>query len=292
MNAEIEPGASANPPRAQNNRIITHDHVTSADGGHQPYSYGEPMPTTHGNTCPPLALPGSVNGTGGEQSPRHFRRHLVRAAMTGEWAPWSEFVDRAWRATPRGVQVTDSVKAWRRARPLVLRELADLGLTATIERTDGPVPIEEHEADLAGLVRLRAIDGAEAAAAPPELRPTERAYAERMAERWDLHPHRGLPTSVRGFCGQSAPFERPGWTDHAHTWADSYGDPVLTVEPYTFGDPAAVVRELAELPLLVDGPYFGVWHDATKLLVLRWDPDAEVLPADHDTTEEIQRWVA
>jgi hypothetical protein len=74
---------------------------------------------------------------------------------------------------------------------------------------------------------------------------------------------------------------RVGWLDHVRTWLDRWGDPVLTAEPYDHFDPLSVVRDVEGLPLVFDGPHPGLWNDRTALLMWRWDPDAESLPADH-----------
>jgi hypothetical protein len=173
--------------------------------------------------------------------------------------------------------VEDSLDAWRLAREKVLAELNALGLTATVERTDRAVPIEEHEADLAGLVRLHP-PGWDTPVPRSDRDRTQQDYARRMTERHALIPHDGLPSSPREFCGQHAAYVYGGWLDHVRTWLGPDGYPVLTTEPYDHFDPAQVVRALGGVPLVLDvAP--GVWHEATTLIMLRWDPDADVLPA-------------
>jgi hypothetical protein len=181
--------------------------------------------------------------------------------------------------------VNDSVQKWRKCRAPVLAELGELGLAATVERTDQAVPVEEHEADLAGLVRLHLPSDSDS----PRGDPPQTDYEWRMA-RIGLVPCRGLPKSLRGFCGQfTAPIEKepepsdyvpPNWLDHAHTWINGDGDLVLIAEPYEF-DPLNVVQDLQHLPLTLDGPYPGVWNDGTTQLALLWNPDADVLAAEH-----------
>ena len=191
-------------------------------------------------------------------------RRMMCARAEHPWTP------------PARTVVKDSIGAWRKARKHVLSELEALGLAATVERTDGPVALDEHEADLAGLVRFHA---------PGDDRPSvpvidDTDYSVQMAEVYRFTPHDGLPTTLRGFCGQFAKYRRLAWMDHAHAWLDHHGTPVLTVEPYQF-DPAEVVHDLDGLPLCLDGLYPGVWSARTTLLIFRWDRERFLLTAEH-----------
>lgn len=190
-----------------------------------------------------------------------FAERMAHARAQNPWTVLSKTV------------VQDSVGAWRKAREHVLGELETLGLAATVMCTDGPVALEEHEADLAGLVWFQGSDCPSRGAAE------DSDYSERMAQTHGLIAHGGLPTTLRGFCGQFAEYRRPSWMDHACTWLDCHGEPVLSVEPYQF-DPAEVVTDLDELPLCLDGPYPGIWDDRTTLLMFRWNSEAAVLPAE------------
>lgn len=256
----------------------------------------------------------------------------------------AEYV-RAWAegARDRRTSVEDEVGAWRMTRPAVLTELDALGLAATVERTDGPLALADHEADLAGLVRVHRAGGTATNVTEPHADSTVAAYRARMAERFGLVPADGIPRSLRGFCGQTSPTGthtvrpvvvdvkaapgtlgactatwrlsakgvretdcstcgrremrcpgrpvetvrgtvwrgyRPSWMDHTHAWLDRDGDPVLTTEPYAGFDPMDVVRDLEGLPLTAWAVRPGLWNDGTVLVMLRWDPDAEVLPAE------------
>lgn len=185
-------------------------------------------------------------------------------------------------------RVSDSLGAWQLSRAAVLEELDMLGLVGTVVRTDQDVPLGEHEADLAGLVRLHTTDG------PPE--PSLPAWAWRgqgvyarhalqMMAQHRLMPAAGLPTGLRAFCGQytNNP-HHPSWTDHIIAWQDDDGLPVLTVEPYR-DDPAQLADEVRTyvdregLPLMVNGPHPGIWNEGTVLVILHYD-EAPVLPAE------------
>lgn len=233
-----------------------------------------------------------------------FRRYAVAVAIAGEWIPWAEFVDRAWRDLTNRAEVEDSLGAWRKAREATLTELAMLGLTATVERTDRSIALGGHEADLAGLVRLHL-----PLAEPPNpcgwLDATRTAYAERMHHNHGLTRCEGLPRSLRCFCGQTEPAMRrrwpgdrvvgplgellggtePPWMDHTQAWLDVEGLPVLTTEPYQLDNPLAVTRELNDLPLHVE-VHPGLWNDHTTLIILRWNCDETPLPAEAKTLVE------
>lgn len=266
------------------------------------------------------ATPSTVRNAGRDE----LRRYLIRAAVTGEWVVWAEFLDAA-RLALDLAPIGDSTATWRKVRPEVTAALEACGLVATVERTDGPVPVAEHYADLAGLVRV-ALGGVSPVVPRVGRGAAEEAYRRRMADGYGLTPCDGLPTSLRGFSGQYSTAHRyepasvtawspvrgdyetfthkpdgsatagsvtpilapvrVGWLDHVRTWLDRYGDPVLTAEPYDHFDPLTVVRDVEGLPLHLDGPHPGVWNDRTALLIWRWDPDAAPLPADHRTALE------
>lgn len=218
------------------------------------------------------------------------------ASVTPPWA--LPEMSAAWLVEMRledYAQMDDSISAWRACRELVLNELSALGLTATIERTDESVAIASHEADVAGLVRFH-IPGDSEAKAPPEFTGgIRRDYIARMATAHGFVPHGGLPRSIRGFCGQfEQGHSKPAWMDHTMTWIDPHGNPVLTAEPYAF-DPLEVAKDVSVLPLLLEGPYSGVWNDSTTLLVMRWDPDSPTLPSENrpavEWNSQIGSWV-
>lgn len=214
------------------------------------------------------------------RTPFEFRRYLRDAARPGATTPaWADFVDRAWRAWSAERPAGETVAAWRAVRARVLGVLAALGLTATVVRTDRSVPLARHDARLAGLVVVHPA-GTPADPAHAEPGGVEHACRAHMAAMYGFTPADGLPTDLRGFCGQAARYKRPPWADHARTWLDRAGDPVLSVEAYPGAyDPTAIVDDLDGLPLLVDGPHPG-FRNGSTLLLLRGDPHALPLRAD------------
>ena len=219
------------------------------------------------------------------------RAELPAEEITALDAAWRHVIHETETYDREGRRrVGDSLGAWRAGREPALAELGELGLTGTVVRVDDDVPLGEHEADLAGLVRLHP---AGSDLQPPSLpawawgRDTLARYALRMLGEHGLTVCGEIPTDLRGFCGQHTEDPpRPHWTDHAHTWSE-YGAPVLTVEPYSYAeDPQRLVREVQaylseeDLPLEVAGPYPGVWYEGTTLVILRYDGDRYPLPAE------------
>lgn len=198
-------------------------------------------------------------------------------------AQWVEGLVAA-RLRQRGGEF-EPITAWRRVRPSVLAGLAELGLEADVVRTDGVVPLAEHYADLAGLVVVRPKDRGAVRGQGGDRDEAELAYAGRMFEVYGWMPADELPTDLCGFCGQHAPYRRPGYLDHVRAWWDPWGEPVLTAEPYrdalVNGQGLALIKATASLPVTVDVES-GLWTSdpgATSLIMFRYDPDAEVLPA-------------
>lgn len=280
---------------------------------------------------------------------------------------WVDFLDAVRRALGLRVVGFDPVAVWRKVREPVLENLDRLGLVVIVERTDGETSIERHAADLAGLVRVHRRGATPRPLAPERTGLVIETYRRRMAELHGLLPDDSLPTTLRGFVGQSgpagahdlrpvsafvsadaaermaaalaryiedlraasAPVERieravaalnqaereaaandqarrrygtgdsvsldshpyrPRWLDHVHAWRDRDGDAVLTVEPYgdlLAAEPtdyglATVVEDVDGLGLVLDGGLRpGVWNNSTTLLIWRYDPNAEVPPAEH-----------
>ena len=170
-------------------------------------------------------------------------------------------------------------------RPHVLRELAALGLTATVRSTGDHEPIGQHDGALSGLVMLHA-PGREPSWPSTTAGPHEEAYRQRMAAAHGLRPIE-LERSLRGFVGQHAPYRRPEWLDHARTWVDPQGAVVLSAEPYghVFEDALRIVHDLNGLPLTVER-HGGVWAGTTVLLLLRYDHRAEPLPAIYEAAPD------
>jgi hypothetical protein len=255
-------------------------------------------------TAPPSTIDHSVRPST-EPSPQRrvdvaaFRRFAVAVAVADQWTPWAEFVDSVHGYLAPQREARDTLAGWRHVRDRVLEELASLGLTGVVVRSDGEQPaIGEHEADIAGLVRVY-VDGPQRRPEPVPMpaslwhsRDRRNRHALQMLATHNLIlADDRIPSRLRAFCGQSALSNHetpPDWQDHVHTWTDNDGDPVLTVEPYyRTEDPtrlvAEITRELAdgELPLVVEGPHPGVWSAATVLVLLRYDLQAAPLPAEH-----------
>jgi hypothetical protein len=234
-----------------------------------------------------------------------FRRELVRLAAGGSWVPWSDFVDTARRYLAPTRVVGNTLNAWAVVRERVLAELNGLELAGIVVRTDGEQPeLAEHEADLAGLVRIYPADGdlaPEPVGLPASVWRGRRhcdRHALRMLTQHDLVlADNHIPSRPRAFCGQFAWSDQgigrahaalPDWWDHARGWADSADGPVLTVEPYNYADDPGRLRgdvaawlEHEQLPLVADGPYPGVWHDSATLIMLRYDVQRAPLPPEH-----------
>jgi hypothetical protein len=133
-----------------------------------------------------------------------------------------------------------------------------------------------------------------------ELDPDE-AYERRMHVRHGLAPVDDYAPHLRAFAGQhDAPYARPDWFDHPRLWLDERGVEVLTVEPYAHvRDPeqaAAIVRDIAGLPLLVDGPHPGLRiadePAASVLILFRRDPAAPPMRSYQAVTEDVAELVA
>ncbi|PZS15532.1 MAG: hypothetical protein DLM57_12505 [Pseudonocardiales bacterium] len=228
-----------------------------------------------------------------------FRRYLVELGATGVWTPWAEFVDTTHKYLAPVRRADNSLEAWGHVRERVLGELSELGLDAHVVRTDGETPeLGEHEADLAGLVRLYPDRGPwspEPLSVPSSVwysRDTYARHALRMlGEHGLVLADERIPRRPRSFCGQSAlsnhEVQADRW-DHVHSWVGVGDEPALTVAPYNHaGDPRAlmtIVRDYVraeQLPLVAAGPYPGVWHESTTLVVLRYDTAAAPLQAEH-----------
>jgi hypothetical protein len=228
----------------------------------------------------------------------------VREVLEGTWTPWLTWLIRAYDTLPGRRPVTDGtdpVAMWRAVRDQVLLSLEELGLAATVSRTDDPLPValEDHLADLAGLVHVHRSDGdyCYSPQLPSEIllgRTAADRHALRMLADHELVPAGPrLPVRLRSFCGQAGDTESDllgasrTWRDHVHAWATLAGEPVLSVEPYTYADdPAQLVRDVARdveangLPLRVEGPFPGTWADTAVLVLIRHDTDRAVcLPA-------------
>lgn len=246
------------------------------------------------------------------------RRMLVRLAVTAEWVPVDEFAAMLHAGLGMDAFEWDdvegaSVRVWRAARRDVLDDLRVLGLAGWVTRVDATIPLESHEFDLAGLVRIGqlipslVVGEPPTPADPPIAWPApslDDRYQAQMFEVLGLRAVYGLPSTLRGFVGQCssaqgthdyrlATYEyrpyNPRWTDHARAWLDRWGDPVLTCEPYGDLDLMTVVRDVEGLGLWVER-HPGLWIQAnpaaTTLLVWRYNPDAEVPPA----TYAARRW--
>lgn len=208
-----------------------------------------------------------------QSAPSALRRYLVGLHRAGEVASWADFSDAVRRCDPA---------AHDRVADRVLDTLTPLGLTASVWSLDGPSALAEHDPETAGHVLVHALG------LPAEwpVRDTgrgahERTHERRMFEQHELLPVPGLGADLRGFCGQADTDGRgrPRWLDHARTWVDRWGDPVLTAEPYADAlDVRALVDDVASLPIEVRREA-GVRNDATVLLVIRLDPEGEPLAA-------------
>jgi hypothetical protein len=234
-----------------------------------------------------------------------WARSIVNQLVSGSWTPWANWLTDAFESLP-GAHARRTRRGllpmWHNVREAVLDLLSELELTATVMRTDSPVPVqlEDHHADMAGLVHVHRHD-AEFAYAPPIpshllIGSAKRAvHARAMLTRYDLLPAQMLlPLTLRGFCGQHADdndgttsfWATQPWHDHLRVWTTLYGEPVMTVEPYPCGvdeaELAGAIRAAiarAALPLVVDGPYPGAWADRTSLFFIRHDPTGCALPA-------------
>ena len=235
---------------------------------------------------------------------------IVRQAVTGEWVPWGEWLADAWDLLPgsRAARRLDRMAQWFDVREAVLLSLSQMGLEAEIRTTHEPIAfqLEDHFPHLAGLVHVHPeSDFAWCPPIPPELLVGSGTTAERgraMYARHGLLPAAGrVPTGLRRFCGQTV--ADPGdddrglphrLLDHRRSWITPHAEPVLSVEPPS-SDPTGDVERLRELvvrerlPLVVEGPYAGVWSDAVPLLFLRHDGASEPLPAEFGGVDDATR---
>lgn len=226
-------------------------------------------------------LNGEHSGDPGAPTAAAFRRWVIHAAAGGYWPTWCEFTDVAWRHLTDRPDVHNSAQAWAAAGDQAGRELATLGLHADVWTTQGvTLPPEQHNSAHAGLVRIHnGTDTDEPTLSTPDCLS---AYQLTMATKHHYVPHLGLPRTPRGICGQwewDHPTRHLGWLDHVSTWLQA-GEPVLTAEPYHV-DPDQAREDIATLPLELTA-HDGMWNEATTLLILTPDPDAEPLPAEPD----------
>jgi hypothetical protein len=236
----------------------------------------------------------------------YWTRSLVKQALTCEWVPWAEWVDQAYEMVPgprRARTLTDPTKQWHNVRDQVLLYLDMLGLEATVTRPSDALAVDlaDHYADLAGLVHVHRFSES-------SWTPSVPADALLGSTRSDRHALRMLvdhqlvaagdriPIGLRAFCGQLDAYQSDAlgnsrhWSDHVRVWTTARGEPRLTVEPYTYDlEPQRLVTEIREtidaagLPLVVDGPYPGIWADTATLAIVRHAGGGQVLlPAIHE----------
>lgn len=200
------------------------------------------------------------------------------------------------------------IPTWRALRSLLLDEVASLGLVAVVESSAGPAPLGEHPIDDAGLIRVhRAGDPApdhDELARLDELHGRGDLYDEAVSAATGLEALHGVPTTLRGFCGQYSAGDvhrcepsrhwegwraySPSWCDRPRTWHAPDGTPRLTVEPYTHDGVTTLLEEVARdvveegLPLRLDGPPRpGIRDPGATLLVFTWERMGATLHAEY-----------